>query len=92
MSIKLEEKEGLICPIIYCDECGDRIKISREANFEWSWDMKKTRYVHKVCSRRYREEFPMSIDLDEHMYLLLKNVKYSQSNGKKHYEFGMRIS
>jgi hypothetical protein len=62
MGLKIVYENGLFCPQVFCDLCGEQITKATNGNFEWLVDEKtaepSTGYIyftHKKCSDGFRK-------------------------------------
>lgn len=74
MSIKMVEANGSgTGPVVFCDQCGEKIEKGSEANQYWDSPVPTSGaeafHVHKTCSRAFENAHPASghwaaVDLD----------------------------
>jgi hypothetical protein len=70
--IKLENIDSRTCPLIICDECGERIQSFQDGVVVWN-DAQQFRHIHKIrCDAPPR--YPYWCGLGEHLRNLLFNV------------------
>ena len=62
MGIQIIIKDGLRCPVVFCDQCNQVIENARTGNFEWHVDDKweidnqgQVYFTHKQCSYPFEE-------------------------------------
>jgi len=70
---------GRFCPVVVCDQCGERIRDARNGNVEWrDVDPAKLHYAHKSCSyafERSRGGQWLALELDHVHVLLGRNLR-----------------
>lgn len=77
MSVTLVAKNGITCPAVVCDVCGQEIKDARSALAVWEWGKpSQFRIVHKNgggfdCDA---DHLPMSMELDAFFFYLFNNI------------------
>lgn len=82
MGIEMSLENNLNCPRIKCDICKKFIDHSNEGNYEWDWEHTKSRFVHKECSYRSKDTFPLSISINEFIGNLMHNVRFDKKTYK----------
>lgn len=76
--IVMSEEKHLTCPRIKCDVCKEFINKATEGNYEWDFDFKVERFVHKECSYIAHDQFPLSISINEYIGNLMHNVNFDK--------------
>lgn len=69
--IKIVRKDGLSCPVVYCDWCNKEIETAAEGNYHWSQDkVSDILFSHKQCCDQLTRARAGKADLTSELDLL----------------------
>lgn len=97
MPLVLEKIEGEFCPVVICDQCGERIEDARDGNYHWNPDEQPTmrvHFTHKACCWAFdREQKPNGItyadELADFTWYLRRNLSLETPGSPLAKAFGL---